>query len=87
MRAQPMPAARLAHNLPNGADGLFAVAPMMDYTNRFLRFLLRRLLLLLPSDLLGSLGRLLCLNSCLQLFHALLLESNRASSRWRPASA
>eukprot|EP00965_Chrysotila_dentata_P011982 393664-Pleurochrysis_carterae.AAC.1 len=24
-------------------DGAFAVAPMMDYTNRFLRFLLRRL--------------------------------------------
>ncbi len=43
MRAPQTPAARLAHNLPNGADGLFAVAPMMDYTNRFLRFLLRRL--------------------------------------------
>ena len=28
---------------PRRDDGLFAVAPMMDYTDRFLRFLLRRL--------------------------------------------
>ena len=36
------PLARLAANTPYD-DGLFAVAPMMDYTNQFMRFLLRRI--------------------------------------------